>query len=401
MNRRNLRTTTRTSRRNTVDKGKASYQSKGDRAYFFIIIGLIIFGTIMIFSGSVPVATEHNLPPYHYFLKQLQFVVLGLIGFAVVYNIDYHFYPKVVLPGLAATFILLVVVLFTEPINGVNRWLDIKIITFQVADLAKITIILYLASWLSKPQQAEFSRESMESYLKYNLAPFLAILGVFCFLILLQPDLSVTILVGIIAFSIYFFSGNSVYQTIGTLGIFATMVVAGVFAAILSPYRLARVRTFLDFLINGQLAEPFGRDYQIRQILIAVGTGNLLGQGFAQSKQKFSYLTETAFSDTIFAVFAEEFGFLGSIVLVGMFAWIMIRGFQIAMNAPDKLGSLIACGITVWLTTQSLIHLAVNVGLIPLTGMPLPFLSYGGSSLIASMVALGIMMNISRFSDKY
>mgnify|MGYP000107446892 CR=1 FL=1 len=173
------------------------------------------------------------------------------------------------------------------------------------------------------------------------------------------------------------------------------------FAGVFVPYRLERLESFINFLITGELSEPLGRDYQLRQILIAVGTGQIFGQGFAQSKQKFSYLTETAFSDSIFAVYAEEFGFLGSVILVAIFIWIMFQGFKIARNAPDKLGVLLASGITIWISIQALIHLGVNVGLIPLTGMPLPFLSYGGSSLITSMIAIGILINISRHSVEH
>lgn len=227
------------------------------------------------------------------------------------------------------------------------------------------------------------------------------VLGFFAGLILIEPDLSTTALIGIISLSIYYISGTEILNTIGTFGIFLTMGLSGLVAGIIAPYRFQRLTSFIGFIFSGQIQEPYGRDYQLRQILIAVGTGGFLGEGFAQSKQKFSYLTETAFSDSIFAIFAEEFGFLGSAILVLVFVWIMFEGFKIAKNAPDKLGTLLASGITIWISMQAFIHFAVNVGLIPLTGMPLPFISYGGSSLVTSLTAIGILINISRFSDKF
>jgi cell division protein FtsW len=196
-------------------------------------------------------------------------------------------------------------------------------------------------------------------------------------------------------------SGRDLLHNIGTAGIFITMAISGVIAGIIAPYRFQRITSCLDFLKTGVLSEPFGRDYQLRQVLIAVATGNLFGEGFAQSKQKFSYLTETAFSDTIFAIFAEEFGFFGSVVLISIYIFIMSRGFRIAATANDRFGSLLATGITIWITVQAFIHIAVNVGLIPLTGMPLPFISYGGSSLVVSMAAIGILINISRYSSDF
>jgi len=390
------------SRNKRVKKKSKHGISKGraDRKLFSVIIGLVLFGSIMIFSGSVPIASAQELEPYYYFVNHIQFIILGFIVFLVTYNLDYHHYPKIIIPALIVTFILLVLVLFTPEINYTHRWLDLKFIRFQVSDVAKLTITIYLASWLSQNHTKKYVQKNVKSYVIYNLIPFLSILGVFSLLIILQPDLSTTALIGMTALAIYFISGTDALHTIGTIGITITLALAGVVAGLLAPYRFERISGFFNFISTGELSEPFGRDYQLRQILIAVGTGKITGQGFAQSKQKFSYLTDTAFSDTIFAVFAEEFGFLGSFVLISVFIWIMFRGFKIAREAPDRLGSLIASGITIWLTLQAFIHFAVNVGLIPLTGIPLPFVSYGGSSLIVSMAAIGILLNISRYTGE-
>lgn len=400
MTERSTRTTNRTNKKFLL--------GRGDRTLFGVILGLVIFGSIMIFSGSVPVATAQELAPYHYFVKQVQFLIIGLVLFLITYNLDYHHYPKLAIPGVIFSLILLVVVFFTPEINFTHRWLDLGFTTVQVSDVAKLALIIYLASWLSKPlpekyRGTELSKEKIKEYLKGHLGPFLLILSAYCALVVLQPDLSVTILIGIIAIGMYFIGASNVLQTLGTIGIGLTLALAGIAAGIIAPYRFGRITTFFKFITQGidGLEQPFGRDYQIRQILIAVGTGGLTGQGFAQSKQKFSYLTETAFSDTIFAVYSEEFGFLGSILMVIIFTWIMYRGFNIAINAKDKLGMLLASGITIWITMQGFIHMAVNVGLIPLTGMPMPFLSYGGSSLVMTMIAIGVLLNVSRYSEKY
>ena len=389
-------------KQNTLAKiGTSIARGKGDRALLLVVFGMILFGSLMVFSGSVPIAAVQERAPYYYFIKHIQFIVIGLILFGITYNVDYHLYPKIIVPALFFTVFLLIIVLFMPPIQGSHRWLDLKFTTIQVSDIAKLTLTLYLASWLSKPIVKNARSSEMRHYLIYNLAPFLLILGFFSFLIILEPNLSTTLLIGLISLSIYYISGNDRLHTIGTGGIFITLSILGLIAGLTASYRFQRVRTFMSFLVSGELQEPFGRDYQLRQILIAVGTGKFFGAGFSQSKQKFSYLTETALSDSIFAIFAEEFGFIGSVVLVSIYVWIMFRGFKIAANAPDKLGSLIASGITIWITLQAFIHFSVNVGLIPLTGMPLPFISYGGSSLVTLMIAIGILLNISRYSDSY
>jgi cell division protein FtsW len=388
-------------RRRKTKSSSERIKGKGDRALYIVIMGLILFGTLMVFSGSVPIAATQNFAPYHYFIRQLIFFFLGIIVFLITYNINYHHYKKIIIPALGFTLVLLILVLFTPQINNTNRWLDLGLITVQVSDIAKLTLTIYLASWLSKDFDYTRGKDPMREYIIYNLLPFLAILGFFSLLIIIQPDLSTTMLIGIIAITIYYLSGSDRLHTIGTFGIFLTMGLAGAIAGLIAPYRFDRLSTFSDFLLSGELNDPFGTDYQLRQILIAVGTGGIWGEGFAQSKQKFSYLTETAFSDTIFAIFAEELGFLGSIILIGIFVWIMLKGFKIALNAQDKFGALLAAGITVWISMQAFIHFAVNVGLMPLTGMPLPFVSYGGSSLIVSMCAVGILINISRYSKEY
>lgn len=385
----------------SVRSAFSGFKGKGDRILFIVVMAMILFGSLMVFSGSVPIAAVQDRAPYYYFIKHVQFIVIGLVFFFIAYNIDYHFYPKIIVPALVFTAFLLILVLFMPPIQGSHRWLDLGFTTIQVSDIAKLTLTLYLASWLSRPVVKNPQRSEIKQYVVYNLLPFLLILGFFSFLIIIEPNLSTTMLIGMISLSIYYISGKDVLHTIGTAGIFVTMGIAGIIAGIIAPYRFERVSTFLGFIMSGNLAEPFGRDYQLRQILIAVGTGGLFGEGFSQSKQKFSYLTETALSDSIFAIFAEEFGFFGSVVLVSIYLWIMFRGFKIAANAPDKLGALIASGITIWIIIQAFIHFSVNVGLIPLTGMPLPFISYGGSSLVTLMIAVGILINISRYSPNY
>jgi cell division protein FtsW len=198
----------------------------------------------------------------------------------------------------------------------------------------------------------------------------------------------------------FLMAGEDKIHTLASGSVLLLLVPVGALAAILEPYRLKRVITFLSLLFTGNVADPQGSGYQMQQILIGIGSGGLFGTGFGQSRQRFGYLVEnTAFTDSIFAVILEELGFLGGTLII--LAWLVFlwRGLKIAMAAPDKEGKLLAAGITVWLVMQTLLNIAANVGFIPLTGMPIPFLSYGGSSTIVSLIGIGILLNISKYSN--
>jgi len=201
------------------------------------------------------------------------------------------------------------------------------------------------------------------------------------------------------AFAMFFVSGKDKAHTIGSIGVLLLFVPLGIIAAILEPYRLSRVQTYLNLILTGEVSDPRGSGYQMQQILIGIGSGGFWGKGFGQSRQRFGYLVEnTAFTDSIFAVVLEELGLWGGAIIV--FSWIFFlwRGFKIALSAVDREGQLLATGITIWLTCQAFFNMAANVGLIPLTGIPLPFLTYGGSSTIVTLMAFGLLLNVSKYT---
>lgn len=364
-----------------------------------VVVGfLLVFGWVMVYSSSVIVAFSQDRTPWFYFLRQFIWIVLGIVSGFVIYKIDYKKLPKIA-PAimLTAIFALVFVLIAGVNINGSQRWIRFPFFDLQPSEFTKLAFIIYLASWLSRKRPKKF-KNSFQDYFMVEMIPFLIVLGITLVLILLEPDLSTTSIIGIVALAMFYLSGNGRIHNIGFTVLIAFSAGVGLLAAGLESYRIKRVQTYLNVLKEGLPEDRFGAGYQLSQILIAVGSGGLTGLGFGQSKQKFNYLGETAFSDTIFAVIAEEFGFLGSLIIVSAFLYIGFRGLKIALNAPDKLSSLMAAGIVIWLTTQALLNIAANTGLIPLTGIPLPFISYGGSSMIVNLTAVGLLLNISKYA---
>ena len=375
----------------------------GDKIILTITVLMIIFGTMMIFDASMYVADQVFYNKFHFVILHLQWLALGLAIGTLIYFWDYHKILKLAVPSLIGViFLLLLVLVAGEEINGAKRWFSLGPLgSIQPAEFAKIAVIIYLASWLSKQK---FQYKTINSAFKdgfgKHLLNFGAIIGIVALLIILEPDLGTTMIICITAFLMFLMSGENRVHTFGTMlaaGILGVPLVT--IAAIIEPYRLERVKTYLDLLFTGNVSDPRGSGYQMQQILIGIGSGGLFGKGFGQSRQRFGYLVEnTAFTDSIFAILLEELGFLGGSILV--FAWILffLRGSKIAQNAPDKEGRLLAMGIVVWLTIQAFLNMGANVGLIPLTGMPLPFFTYGGSSTLVTLIGVAILLNISRFT---
>lgn len=393
------------SRRFKTKNNKSKKRLKvGDSIILTISILMIIFGAMMIFDASMYVADQVFFNKYHFLLLHLQWLVLGIGIATFIYFWDYHKLLKLAVPSLVVTLVLLLLVLIAgDEINGSKRWFSIGSLgTIQPAEFAKIAIIIYLSSWLSKQK---YNYKSISSALKdgfgKHLLNFGSIVAAIALLIILEPDLGTTMIICITAFLMFLMSGESRVHTIGTIiSTFLLGVPLAVVTAIIEPYRLERVKTYLSLILKGQVVDPRGSGYQIQQILIGIGSGGLFGKGFGQSRQRFGYLVEnTAFTDSIFAILLEEFGFLGGSILV--FAWILffLKGFKIAQNAPDKEGRLLAMGIVVWITVQAFLNMGANVGLIPLTGIPLPFFTYGGSSTLVTLIGIGILLNISRFTN--
>ncbi len=385
-------------------KTKSDTKLKPDKFILFFAIFMSIFGAIMIYDASVFKASSIFNDQFYFLKFQLLWIAIGIVPTILIYYWDYRKILKLSLPLLIGIIVLLVLVLFLgEEINGSRRWFAIgPLPTIQPAEFAKLFIIIYLASWLSK-QDYRYEKISslLQSQFVKNLLGFVFILGIVAILIVLEPDLGTAMIICMTSFAMFLMAGEDKLHTFGSLAVLLMFLPVAVLAGILEPYRLERIKTFLNLIITGEVTDPKGSGYQIQQILIGIGSGSLFGKGFGQSRQRFGYLVEnTAFTDSIYAVILEELGLVGGAVII--VAWILFlwRGLKIALNAPDKQGQLLAAGITVWLVLQALINMAANVGLIPLTGIPSPFLTYGGSNTIVTLFGIGILLNISKYSQK-
>jgi cell division protein FtsW len=340
-----------------------------------LVLGLTVFGIVMVGNASVVKAYQDFADKFYYLRLQVYWALLGIGAFLVTSLLDYRFWKKVTIPLLIFSLISLILVLIPgigREALGAKRWLGLGFFSFQPAELAKLAFIFYLSSFFTK---------------KKNVWPFLATLAVLVGLIMFEPDLGTTVVLVASGLSIYFVSGASIFS----IGLIALLgIISGVGLIFFSPYRKERLLTFFD-----PSKDPLGASYHIRQILVAIGSGGLFGVGLGQSRQKYEYLPEVT-TDSIFAVIAEEIGFIGGVIIIALFLLLIWRGFRIAKEAPDEFGKLLAVGITAWIGFQALINLCSMVALVPLTGIPLPFISYGGSSLILSLAAMGILVNISK-----
>lgn len=387
-------------------KRKSSSSSKAhkpDSSILFFTIFMAIFGVLMIYDASVYKASQEFNNQFYFAQFQIMWLILGGIAGVLFYLIDYRTLLKFSFPGLILIVVLLILVLVVgEATNGSKRWFQIgPLPPIQPAEFAKLITVMYFATWLSKKDYnyTKFEDAFKKGFLR-NLGGFAAILGVIALLILLEPDLGTTMIICVTAVLMFFVSGTNRAHTYGSFGVLLLMIPLAVIAAILEPYRLSRIQTYFSLILSGNVADPRGTGYQMQQILIGIGSGGFWGKGFGQSRQRFGYLVEnTAFSDSTFAILLEELGLWGGTLLVLSWIFFLWRGFKIAFRAPDKQGQLLAAGITLWLTCQAFFNMAANVGIIPLTGIPLPFLTYGGSSTIVTMMALGLLLNVSKYTE--
>lgn len=357
-------------------------KNKGRIDYWilFLVFGLCLFGLLMIYSASAVLSYEQYGVNNYYFNKQLVSFGIGLVGLVIASLIDYRFWQKISLPFLALAVILLIVVLFMPQVSGAQRWIHIGGFTIQPSEITKLAFIIYLAAWLAK-------KKDHIKDIKYSFIPFVLIVGAIGFLIMKQPDMGTMSVILATATMMFVASGASIYQ----IGLGVALVATSFYLLIKSaPYRMQRFLVFLN-----PAGEKLGAGYHINQALLAIGSGGLLGLGFGQSKQKYLYLPEPQ-TDSIFAIITEELGFLRAFLVIVIFIVIFIRGYKIAKNAPDNFSRNLAIGISSWIVIQFLMNIGAMLSIIPLTGIPLPFLSYGGSSLIILLVAIGILLNISK-----
>lgn len=356
-----------------------------DTTLLLIVVAILAFGLIALSSASTVVAYQAYGDSTYFLKRQLLSVLIGLLVFSVTVRVDYRQWRIVAFPLLVLSIGLLVAVFVPglgRELLGARRWIQLGPLFFQPAELVKLMFLIYLAVWLSERGHRIRDRA-------YGLWPFLAILSTITLLIISQPDIGTMAIIVLIALSSYFVAGAPVRDLV-MIGGFA--VAAFTLLIKTAPYRTAR---FLVFL-NPQL-DPQGIGYHINQALLAIGSGGLFGLGLGHSRQKFDYLPEAA-SDSIFAIVAEELGFIVVIGLLALFAAFVVRGYRVARQAPDEFGRILATGITTWFGFQAFINIGALTGILPLTGIPLPFVSYGGTALITSCAAIGVLVNISRYA---
>lgn len=354
-----------------------------DYVYLGIVALLLVFGLVMLSSAGAVLGFQRFGDSNYFLKKQAVSVLIGAIGFFVMLRIDYRRWRTWAVPIMIGTIVMLLLVFIPgigPSLLGARRWINLGFTLFQPSELAKLTFLLYLAAWFER-------RDHALGDVQQGLMPFLITLGVVAGLVLSQPDLGTTIIIVLMSVAVYFKAGGSLRHLGG-------LVVAGsalLFLAVkLSPYRAQRLTVFLNPSVD-----PLGIGYHINQALLGIGSGGLFGLGLGHSRQKFNYLPEPA-GDSIFAITAEELGFVFVALFIALWLFFIFRGLRIAAAAPDRFGQLVAFGITIWLGLQAFLNIGALSGLLPLTGIPLPFMSHGGSAMIVSLAAIGVMMNISR-----
>jgi cell division protein FtsW len=356
-----------------------------DKTLFTVTLILVFIGLVMVFSASAVVAKERFGSPYYFVLRQFGWAVAGLAAMVAAMRLDYRRYkhPAVVFSLMGITTLLLVLVFFLDRSHNTHRWIRLGVFSFQPSELAKPTLILFLAYFL------ESRAKSMDDW-RRTLIPATAPVVVMAALILMQPDLGTALACGAISAVVLFVAGMSLKYyawALAPLPLFFYVFIVRV------PWRYRRILAFLD-----PFSDPQGRGFHIIQSLIAVGTGGLTGLGLMEGKQKLFYLPEPH-TDFIFAVTAEELGLLGATVVVALFAIFLYRALRAAVLTEDIFARYLATGIAAMVGVQALFNISVVLGLAPTKGIPLPFISYGGSSLFLTLASVGALLNITQQTD--
>jgi len=350
---------------------------------FWIIIGMLVFGLIVLSSASVVQATKQFGSSSYYWRHQLLYgVAPGLAVMYALWRFKYQRLRPLALPLLFAALMLMVLVFVPAlglRLKGATSWLNLGWFTFQPAEALKLALVIYIAAWLGD------NHERVKSW-QLGLLPFGIIMSFVALLLLLQPDLGTLGIVLLIAGGMYFVAGLSYRATAAIVGITRVLIVG--FAAV-SPHRWSRIVTVFN-----PSQDARGAGWQLNQALVAIGSGGIWGVGLGQSTQKFGFLPEPI-GDSIFAIIVEELGLVGGVVTIGLFALLAVTLIWIARGAPDAFGGLITAGMAIWILGQALVNMMAITGIGPLTGLPLPFISYGGTSMIAMLAGLGIVLNVA------
>jgi len=352
---------------------------------FTIATGLAVFGAAMVYSASAMMAMRESQSQFTYFYKQFAFTIVGLTIMYAASKVDYRKYQdaRVVYGIFIFTVVCLIAVFAFPSINGATRWIRLGSFSFQPSELAKFTLPIFLAFFLTK-------HEKTVGELKSTVIPCVAAMILLAGLVFAEPDFGTAIVLCAIFSAVYFAAGARIVH-IATVA--ACMVLAGIGAILLAPWRIERFMAFLDPFKHSDDA-----GYQVVQSLYAIGSGGITGEGFAKGQAKLFYLPYP-YSDFIFSVVGEELGLIGTLAVVAAFGLILWRGTRAALNAPDRFGMLLGIGIVTGIIVQALFNISVVISILPAKGIPLPFISYGGTSVIVTLFAVGVLLNISAGAD--
>ncbi len=383
------------------NRGIVRIKTNADRVLLILILLLLTLGTIMVFSASYPLALyqTEGKDSLMYIRRQLMFAGIGIVVMALVSRIPYVWFKRLAPIAYGAGLVLLLLALFighggddSTTAAGVRRWIGIKGTSFNIqpSELMKPALVMMLAWYLDKYRDKIIDRTDRKTYIVSGIVAPFCILGVACIFVIMGKHLSGTLIVGMIGICLIFLGGAHFgYMALTGLAAGGTAIAAYL---IMNPYALKRITTFTD-----SNADILSDNWQTTQGLYAIGSGGLLGTGLGGSNQKFSYVSD-AHTDFIFTIWCEEMGFIGAVLLIGLFLVFIWRGLVVALHAPDTFSSLLAAGIVIQVGLQVFLNIGVVTDVIPNTGVPLPFFTYGGSSLVVLMAEMGILLSVSRHS---
>ena len=356
-----------------------------DYGIFYSLFLLLAIGIVMIYSASSFYAMFKYKNSMYYLIRQGAFAVIGIIALVMMMKFDYHKLKKITPYLLICTIPLLIAVFFFPEVNGARRWIKLGILSFQPSELTKYVVVMFLA------MSIDLKGDRIKRFWD-GLVPYLAVAGFFAAMILAEKNMSIATIIMIVTFIMLFVAGGQIKHLFGI--IFPAMFSLAIFFIFSSDYRRARMLNFID-----PWKDAAGDGYQLIQSFYALGAGGITGLGLGESRQKILYMPEPH-NDFIFSIVGEELGLVGCLFIIGLFLFLIWRGIRVAMKAKDTYGKLLAVGITSIIAVQAIINIAVVTGSMPVTGVPMPFISYGGTSLVINLMAMGILLNISSQIEK-
>ncbi|SFC95949.1 stage V sporulation protein E [Clostridium uliginosum] len=367
-----------------VGKLKNKNMGQMDYGIFYCVILLLAIGVVMVYSASSYYAMFKNNDSMYFLKKQLLFAVLGIIVLCITMSIDYHKLKQYTALMMIACIPLLLLVFLFQGVNGAQRWITLGPLSFQPSELTKYVVVFFLA------KSIEAKGDGIKKF-STGIVPYLVVSGIYAALVLAEKNLSIASVIMIVTFIVLFSAGGRLKHLFGIVA--PLMIAAATVFTLGEGYRRARMLNFLN-----PWKDPTGNGYQLIQSFYSLGAGGITGLGLGQSRQKTLYMPEPH-NDFIFAIIGEELGLIGCMFIITLFIIFIWRGIKVAMKAKDSYGTLLAIGITSVIAVQSLINIAVVTGSMPVTGVPLPFISYGGTSLVINMAAMGVLLNISRQAE--